>query len=84
MTRLNYDHKTFLRSMYPDLWRYASNGNRRAANGTPRDHADFSAQLAAISEPGYQGPIILECTAPGPDPFTAIKEKDSVDRLETY
>lgn len=60
---------------------HAADSNRQ---GIGRGHTDFSAQLAALSAIGYQGPIILECTAPGPDPFTAIKEKDSVHWLETY
>ncbi len=64
------------------LWLYhAADSNRQ---GIGRGHTDFTSQLAALSEIGYQGPIILECTAPGPDPFTAIKGKDSIDWLETY
>jgi len=64
------------------LWLYhAADSNRQ---GIGRGHTDFSGQLAALAEVGYQGPIILECTAPGPDPFTAIKDKDSLDWLETY
>lgn len=64
------------------LWLYhAADSNRQ---GIGRGHTDFSGQLAALSDIGYQGPIILECTAPGPDPFTAIKGKDSIDWLETY
>ena len=64
------------------LWLYhAADSNRQ---GIARGHTDFTGQLAALSEIEYQGPIILECTAPGPDPFTAIKGKDSIDWLETY
>jgi len=64
------------------LWLYhAADSNRQ---GVGRGHTDFTAQLAALAEIGYQGPIILECTAPGPDPFTAIKGKDSIDSLEIY
>jgi D-psicose/D-tagatose/L-ribulose 3-epimerase len=64
------------------LWLYhAADSNRQ---GVGRGHTDFSAQLVALSEIGYQGPIILECTAPGPDPFSAVKGKDSIDWLETY
>jgi hypothetical protein len=40
--------------------------------------------MAALSTIGYRGPIILECTAPGPDPFTPIKDADSLAWLETY
>ena len=64
------------------LWLYhAADSNRQ---GIGRGHTDFFGQLAALSDIGYQGPIILECTAPGPDPFTAIKGGDSLDWLETY
>jgi sugar phosphate isomerase/epimerase len=71
-----------LRQADDRLWLYhAADSNRQ---GIGRGHTDFIAQLAALSEIGYQGPIILECTAPGPDPFAAVKGEDSVDWLETY
>lgn len=64
------------------LWLYhAADSNRQ---GIGRGHTDFTAQLAGLSEIGYQGPIIMECTAPGPNPFTAIKGEDSIYWLETY
>jgi sugar phosphate isomerase/epimerase len=64
------------------LWLYhAADSNRQ---GIGRGHTDFAAQLATLADIGYSGPIILECTAPGPDPFTAIKDADSRDWLETY
>jgi D-psicose/D-tagatose/L-ribulose 3-epimerase len=64
------------------LWLYhAADSNRQAVG---RGHTDFEAQLAALDEIGYEGPIILECTAPGPDPFTAIKDEGSLAWLETY
>lgn len=64
------------------LWLYhVADSNRQAVgNG----HINFTAQLDALAEIGYQGPIILECTAPGPDPFTAIKDEHSLNRLEAY
>ena len=46
--------------------------------------SDFGAQVRALSDIGYSGPVILECSAPGPDPFAAIKGEDSVAWLETY
>lgn len=50
------------------LWLYhAADSNRQ---GIGRGHTDFAAQMAALNDIGYAGPIILECTAPGPDPFT--------------
>jgi sugar phosphate isomerase/epimerase len=60
---------------------HAADSNRQ---GIGRGHTDFSAQMSALAEIGYGGPIILECTAPGPDPFTAIKDEDSLNWLETY
>jgi D-psicose/D-tagatose/L-ribulose 3-epimerase len=64
------------------LWLYhVADSNRQ---GIGRGHTDFRAQLAALSDVGYSGPIILECTAPGPDPFTAIKGEDSLTWLEAY
>jgi sugar phosphate isomerase/epimerase len=64
------------------LWLYhAADSNRQ---GLGRGHTDFASQLTVLTELGYDGPIILECTAPGPDPFTAIKDENSLDWLETY
>jgi sugar phosphate isomerase/epimerase len=60
---------------------HAADSNRQALG---RGHTDFGAQLAALDEIGYAGPIIMECTAPGPDPFTAIKDENSLPWLETY
>ncbi|RPI49427.1 MAG: sugar phosphate isomerase/epimerase [Chloroflexi bacterium] len=64
------------------LWLYhAADSNRQ---GIGRGHTDFQAQMAVLSAIDYGGPIILECTAPGPDPFTPIKDAGSLDWLETY
>ena len=60
---------------------HVADSNRQ---GVGRGHTDFSAQLQALREVDYRGPIILEVTAPGPDPFTAIKDADSRTWLETY
>jgi D-psicose/D-tagatose/L-ribulose 3-epimerase len=71
-----------LRQAGDRLWLYhAADSNRQ---GIGRGHTDFSAQMAALGDIGYDGPIILECTAPGPDPFTAIKGPESRSWLETY
>lgn len=60
---------------------HAADSNRQ---GIGRGHTDFEAQMAALDDIGYEGPVILECTAPGPDPFTAIKGPESRSWLETY
>lgn len=64
------------------LWLYHVADSNRQAVG--RGHTDFAAQMAALAEIGYGGPIVLECTPPGPDPFRSIKGPDSLDWLETY
>jgi D-psicose/D-tagatose/L-ribulose 3-epimerase len=64
------------------LWLYhAADSNRQ---GIGRGHTDFGAQLTALADVGYAGPIILECTAPGPDPFAATKDEHSLSWLEIY
>ncbi len=64
------------------LWLYhAADSNRQ---GIGRGHTDFRAQVAALADVGYNGPVILECTAPGPDPFAAIKDEFSLGWLETF
>ena len=60
---------------------HAADSNRQAMG---RGHTDFHAQLAALDDIGCTGPIILECTPPGPDPFVAIKDEDSLPWLETF
>jgi sugar phosphate isomerase/epimerase len=60
---------------------HVADSNRQ---GIGRGHTDFHAQLAALTDIDYEGPIILECTAPGPDPFSAIKGPDSLGWLEAY
>lgn len=52
--------------------------------GLGRGHVDVSAHLGALEDVGYDGPIILECTAPGPDPFTPDKGPDTVEILEDH
>jgi D-psicose/D-tagatose/L-ribulose 3-epimerase len=50
------------------LWLYhAADSNRQ---GIGRGHVDFGAQMEALNAVGYNGPVILECTPPGLDPFT--------------
>lgn len=60
---------------------HAADSNRQ---GIGRGHTDFDAQISALADIGYDGPIVLECTAPGPDPFTAVKDGHSLGWLETY
>ena len=71
-----------LRQAADRLWLYHVADSNRQAIG--RGHTDFGAQMAALKEIDFTGPIILECTAPGPDPFKAIKDENSLSWLETY
>ncbi len=50
---------------------YHAADSNRAAPG--EGHTDFAAQIAALDAIGYSGPIVLEHTAPGADPFAADK-----------
>jgi len=76
------DPAVALRHAGERLWLYhAADSNRQ---GIGRGHTNFGAQLAVLAAIGYDGPLILECTAPGSDPFTAIKDEHSLDWLETY
>jgi sugar phosphate isomerase/epimerase len=49
---------------------HAADSNRQAVG---RGHTDFIGVMRALHEVGYNGPVIIECTASGPDPFTPIK-----------
>ena len=64
------------------LWLYHAADSNRQALG--RGHTNFAAQVAALDDIDYNGPVIVECTAPGPDPFTAIKDDQSLTWLERY
>ncbi|NOZ51266.1 MAG: sugar phosphate isomerase/epimerase [Chloroflexi bacterium] len=76
------DPAAALRQAGRALWLYhAADSNRQ---GMGRGHIDFSAQMAALAAADYHGPIILECTAPGPDPFSAIKDEGSRAWIDQY
>lgn len=71
-----------LRQAADRLWLYHAADSNRQAIG--RGHTAFRAQMATLKEIKYSGPIILECTPPGPDPFRSIKDENSLGWLETY
>ncbi len=58
---------------------HAADSNRC---GVGEGNIDFAAQLTALNDIGYRGPIILETNAPGPNPFTPIKGSDTPDVVE--
>ncbi|MCI0710085.1 MAG: sugar phosphate isomerase/epimerase [Chloroflexi bacterium] len=64
------------------LWLYHAADSNRA--GVGYGHTDFAAQLDALNTIGYNGPVIFECTAPGPNPFTPEKQNGWRDILKTY
>ncbi|WP_281165487.1 sugar phosphate isomerase/epimerase family protein [Liquorilactobacillus sicerae] len=52
---------------------HVADSNRQAVgNG----HTDFAAQFVALKKINYVGPIIMEISAAGPNPFTPMKEND--------
>ncbi len=49
---------------------HAADSNRQAVG---RGHTDFLDVMRALKAIQYNGAIIIECTASGPDPFTPVK-----------
>ncbi|RIH85482.1 D-psicose 3-epimerase [Meiothermus luteus] len=58
---------------------HLADSNRR---GLGRGHTDFARLLRALEQVGYAGPLILELTTPGPNPFTPVKPGDYLGVLE--
>jgi D-psicose/D-tagatose/L-ribulose 3-epimerase len=64
------------------LWHVqAADSNRR---GLGRGHLDLAACVGALRAVGYGGAVVLEVMAPGPDPFTPIKDAGSPAILDRY
>lgn len=60
---------------------HIADSNRQAiGNG----HANLKEQVAVLGEIGYTGPVIMEMTAAGPNPFTPVKEGDYLGAITTY
>ena len=76
------DPAAAIRQAGDKLWLYHAADSNRQAIG--RGHTDFTSQIESLNSIGYRGPIILECTAPGPNPFTPIKDEGSLEWLERY
>jgi len=49
---------------------HAADSNRQAVG---RGHTDFLALMRALRRIGFDGDVVVECTASGPDPFTPVK-----------
>lgn len=58
---------------------HAADSNRC---GIGQGHTDFASQVRALDEIGYAGPVIVECNAPGPNPFTPDKGDGFGDVVE--
>ena len=52
---------------------HVADSNRRAVG---RGHVPFSSLFQALMQMRYASPIVVECTAPGPNPFTPEKGPD--------
>lgn len=64
------------------LWLYhVADSNRR---GVGHGHTDFMAQAEALSEINYDYATILECSAPGENPFTPVKAEGWRTILTSY
>lgn len=50
--------------------------------GLARGTLDPRPAIAAARRCGFTGPLVLECTAPGPDPFTADKGAAAMESLD--
>ena len=60
---------------------HAADSNRQAVG---RGHTDFLGLVRALGDVGFDGSIIVECSASGPDPFTPVKAtgwRDEVSRF---
>jgi D-psicose/D-tagatose/L-ribulose 3-epimerase len=60
---------------------HVADSNRQAVgNG----HSNIKGQIEALHEINYHGPIIMEMTAEGPNPFTSVKGPDYLQVLTNY
>lgn len=60
---------------------HVADSNRQAVG---RGHTDFLGVMRALKEIEYNGAIIVECTASGPDPFTPVKGQGWREEVERY
>jgi D-psicose/D-tagatose/L-ribulose 3-epimerase len=60
---------------------HAADSNRQAVG---RGHTNFPALLRALRRSGYNGGVIVECTAVGPDPFTPVKGNGWLDEVRQH
>jgi D-psicose/D-tagatose/L-ribulose 3-epimerase len=60
---------------------HAADSNRRSVG---RGHTDFIGVMRTLADIGYDGAVIVECTASGPDPFTPVKGPGWQEEVSRY
>lgn len=60
---------------------HAADSNRASVG---RGHTDFLGIMRTLKDIGYDGAIIVECTASGPDPFTPVKGEGWREEVTRY
>lgn len=71
-----------LRTVGDKLWLYhVADSNRR---GVGHGHTDFNVQIETLNEINYDYATILECSAPGENPFTPVKADGWREVLTRY
>lgn len=60
---------------------HVADSNRQ---GIGDGHSDLESQVKALHEVGYEGPIIMEMVAEGPNPFTPVKDENYLDVVVSY
>ncbi|MFJ7680513.1 sugar phosphate isomerase/epimerase family protein [Peribacillus butanolivorans] len=60
---------------------HVADSNRRALG---RGHIDFGQFASGINKSGFNGHIVVECMAPGVDPFQAGKGYPAMNQIYTY
>jgi sugar phosphate isomerase/epimerase len=60
---------------------HVADSNRQ---GVGDGHSDLKGQVTALHEIGYEGPIIMEMVAEGPNPFTPVKDGDYLNVIVGY
>lgn len=60
---------------------HVADSNRQAVG---EGHIDFGALLGALQQIAYPGWVTVECTAPGIDPFTPVKEGEYPATVAAY
>lgn len=62
------------------LYHIADSNREAMGNG----QANLEEQLGSLQAIDYQGPIVMEMTAPGPDPFTPTKNQHSAEEVKHF